>query len=236
MAIVFVKCTKIESNANTAALAVTSTAGNALICAIAALGTTYSVSGGGTWTTDKTGTAGTGGFKNAFASCPSATGGSQTITVSVTGNPGITAFVMEFSGMAASGIYEGSTTTGSGNGTTFTTSALTNTQATAVKVAVTGNDSSLNSAFSSTGTGWTLPTNGSEPDGSTWLAAACAYKIVSASQSDTETWTRTGTVNWVADIATYLDPGGGAAQDTPELYGRPDGLGGQRTMIQLLAQ
>lgn len=81
-----------------------------------------------------------------------------------------------------------------------------------------------------------MPTGGSEPDGA-WCVGASAYKIVSASQSDTESWTRTGSENWAADIATYLAPAGGGPQDTPERYGRMHGgLLASNGMHQLLAQ
>jgi len=117
----------------------------------------------------------------------------------------MTTFILEFSGLQPSPIYEGNGTTNAGTGTTISTGALSNTQADAVKVAGGAIDTGTNNAWSSTGSGWTLPTNGSEPDGTAWLVAACAYKILSVAQSDTETWSRTGSsVGWDAQIGTYL--------------------------------
>jgi hypothetical protein len=238
VAITFVQCTKLVSaSTNSASGTVSATAGNALIACTNGFGLQLlsSVSGGGTWTVNLAGVS-VNTMCTGFASCLSATGGSATITVAYqAGGAAVTAFILEFSGVATSSAFEAAGTQTSGTGTTKTSPALTNTGANAVKVAVTSVDSPGSAAFSSTGTGWTLPANGEE-DSSANLVAACAYKIVSASQSDTETWTRTGSDNWVSQIATYLQAAGGGAQDTPELYGRPDGLGGQRTMMQLLAQ
>ena len=224
MAIAFVKVTELRAGSGSASGTVTATAGNALIVCVASFQISGSgvltVSGGGTWTTNRSGTM-TSALQNFFASCPSATGGSATITASVTNSGAVTAFVYEFSGMAPSSMYEGAASSTNGNGATKTTGALTNTQANALKLAITGVDSGATVAFTSTGTGWTMPSGtfpstGSEPD-ATWCVAASAYKIVSASQSDTEAWTRTGADNWVADIATYLAPaGGGGTSVTPD--------------------
>lgn len=214
MTAAFVKCTELRSGSNSASGSVTATAGNQLIAVAIEFGATsggFTVSGGGTWTTDKNGTI-NGTLRCSIASCPSATGGTNTITVTATNGSGTTVFILEYSGLQTSPIFEGAGTSNSGTSATPATSALTNTQADAVKIAVTGVDSFTNTAFSSTGTGWTLPTNGSEPDGGNWLPGACGYKIVSASQSDTETWSRTGSNAWDADIATYLgtSAGGGS--------------------------
>jgi hypothetical protein len=242
VAIAFVQCTKLESGTSSASGSVSATAGNALIAVILEYGPSntpnYTVSGGGTWTTNLNGTS-SNTMGVGFASCVSATGGTNTITVTSTAaGGGTTAFILEFSGMLSSGMYEGpasSTACTFGTSTTPTTSALTNTGTNAVKIAGAAFDAGDNIAWSSTGTGWTMPTNGNEANGGSFLIAACAYKIVSASQSDTETWSRGSSNNWVAHISTYLGTGG-AAQDTPELYGRPFGTRGQGQMQQLLAQ
>jgi hypothetical protein len=239
VAIAFVQCTELRSGTGTASGTVTATAGNALIACVCeyqpSTNGVLTVSGGGTWTTNLNGTR-FSFVEAALASCPSATGGSNTISVTATNAGAITAFILEFSGMATSSMFEAAGATSNGTATTKTTSALTNTAANAVKIAVVALDGGGNTAWASLGTGWTMPTNGSEPDGTSWFNGASGYKIVSASQSDTESWSRTGTETWAAEIATYLASSGAPPQDTPELYGRPDGLGGQRTMTQLLAQ
>lgn len=243
MAITFVKSTEIRwDNADSGSASVASTAGNQLIACIAAYNavgfpTSMTVSGGGTWVSNFVGTSGAnmGCF---FCSCKSATGGTNTITITRGGgSPGATsvaAFIYELSGLENTGtLYEGGGTTNSGTSTTPATNALTNTAVNAVKVAITSVDGGNNTSGSSTGTGWTIPTNGQEPDGTAWLIAMSAYKIVSASQSDTESWSRTPSNPWRADIATYI---AAAVQDTPELYGRPDGRLGSMQLMQILAQ
>lgn len=217
MAAAFVNCTELQSTSQSASGTVTATAGHALIAVILEYGPSntpnYTVTGGGTWTTDLNGTS-SNTMGVGFASCASATGGSATVTVTSTAaGIGTTAYILEFSGMLSSGMYEGpasGTACSSGTSTTPTTSALTNTAADAVKIAGAAFDAGDNLAWSSTGTGWTMPpTNGSEPDGSSFLVSACAYKIVSASQSDTEVWSRGSSNPWVAHIATYLATSGG---------------------------
>lgn len=239
MAIAFVKCTKIIGTGGTAFTTVSATAGNQLIAAVSAFQPvgTLSVTGGGTWAAPHVVGAVVSQMHTAFVSCLNATGGSATVTVLYSTSIGATtAFIFEFSGLNTTTIYEGAGTQNSGTSTTKATNALTNTAADAVKVAITSVDSGTTAAWTSTGTGWTLPANGEEDDSAN-MPGACAYKIVSASQSDTESWTRTGSDPFVANLATFLAAaGGGGPQDTPELYGRPDGLRGQNLMSQLLAQ
>lgn len=218
MAATFVKCTELRSTSRIASGSVSSTAGNALIavvCEYAPSTGTLTMSGGGSWTTDYSPSE-LNTMKVATGSCLSATGGAQTITATFSSGSGTTVFVLEFSGMAASSMFETNGTAASGTSTTPTTNSVTNTQADSVKVAGASVDAGNNAAWSSTGTGWSLPTNGSEPDGLNWLIGACGYKIVSASQSDTESWSRSGSNPWHAGITTYK-----AAAST----GLPPGLG-----------
>jgi hypothetical protein len=202
---------------------VSSTAGNQLIAVVVeyapSTNVLSSVSGGGTWTVNANGTTTSILMKVGFASCPSATGGSQTITVTWASGSGTTAFILEFSGLQASPIFEGAGSQASGTSTTPTTNALSNTQASAVKIAGAVIDATNNAAWTSTGTGWTLPTNGSEPDGVSWLIAACGYKIVTSAQSDTESWSRSGSNAWQANITTYLTAT--AATVAPPPFRRP---------------
>ncbi len=78
----------------------------------------------------------------------------------------------------------------------------------------------------------TLAANGNangEGTGVSYLAPA------PASGSQTMNWTFGSTSSAQAGVRV-LGTTGGAAQDTPELYGRPDGVLGQNQLTQLLAQ
>ncbi len=239
MAITFVACTRLENNSgNSVTGSVSGTGGNAMICQVQDFspGTaTLTTSGGGTWTTDHNGSV-LNTQRTSSASCPNITGGAVSRTASYGAGVSCNAYFMEFSGMATSSIFEAAGTTASGTTSPMSTGALSNTQASAVKVAMVAVDTGDNQTLGTSGTGWTIPTNGSEGNGAAQYVGAVAYKIVAASQSDTETFTWSGTFasGWTADIRTYLAPA--AAQDTPELRGRPFGLRGQTQMHQLLAQ
>jgi hypothetical protein len=228
VAIAFVKCTELTGGTNSASGTVSATAGNALIVVLLVFAPSTNVfnsaTGGGTWTINVNGTASSLATKVGIASCPSATGGSNTMTFNFAGGSGVTAFVAEFSGLKPSGIFEAAGTDATGTSTTPATGALTNTQATAVKVAGAVIDATNNTAWTSTGSGYVLPTNGSEPDGVTFLIAALSYKICSVSASDTETWSRAGSNPWRGNQATYLD--------TP-VTGLPPGLGPHPAMDAL---
>lgn len=208
MAAAFVKVTKIENGASASASgSVSSTAANALFALVNEYNPgagTLTVSGGGTWTTDGS-TAALNLLKAAFASTPSATGGAQTITTTFSAGGGTTSFILEFSGMATSSILDAMMSAGnSGTTATPTSPALTNVQADAVFLAATVTDSGGTLTWSSTGTGWTLPAGGSEPDGTSQLTAAVGYKIVASAASQTETWGIGGTTpGWCAGIASY---------------------------------
>lgn len=89
-----------------------------------------------------------------------------------------------------------------------------------------------------TNTGTSFTDNVQETDGTNTECGALASRTstVASQGSLSDTWTVTGVsvgaVNAV--IATFNVPA--SSQDTPELYGRPDGLRGQRQMHSLLSQ
>jgi hypothetical protein len=242
--VAFVQATELRGQSNNPVSgSVSSTAGNALFALIiSAVDTnalqTATVSGGGTWTTDKRLESNTPGYncQISFASCPSATGGAQTITVSVanTTTGGTTAFILEFSNMAAASMADVFDTAlhASGTGTTtITTNALTNTNANDVFLAAFGTASSVTETFGSTGSGWTMPSGGFEGDAA-WITGACGYKLVSATGSQTQTWSNSQSDPYASMIGCYKQ-GAAPPQDTPELR---RGAARDNLMQQLLAQ
>lgn len=240
----FVKVTKVQNGGGASASAsVSSTASNALFSVGADFGDfssapTYTVSGGGTWTSDGTAkSAGTTSNSSVgMASCPSATGGAQTITCTFSAAAfGTTNWVYEFSGMASSSIRDVIGTGNTGTVSPESTESLTNTNANDVMLAVSSDQTSPPTTYGSPSNSWTTPSGGTETDGSTQTTGASAYKIVSASASQSTSITINSSATWEMLIAGYKQASG-AAQDTPELRGRPYGLRGAGLMSQLIAQ
>lgn len=252
MAAAFVAVTELVNGSGLSASgSVSSTASNALI----GLGynfrynsgsacnadTAMAVSGGGTWTNHglaSTNTAGNIPVTVAASSTPSATGGTQTITATWSGGTGAfdggAIFVYEFSGMATSSLLDSLDTSGNtATSSTITSPAKTNANASDVFFAVFETVSGANETIASTGSGWTLPTGGYDGSVSS-VTGGTAYKIVSTSASQTETWSNTESVPYLATIVCFKQAA--TTQDTPELRGRPFGLMGQSLMHQLLAQ
>lgn len=214
MVAAFVKVTKIQNpGGNSQGLAVTSTASNALFVVASGyysgtVGTpTFSVSGGGTWTADGNNNQHIGttdNFVTGFASCPSATGGSHTITITFGVAIGsFTGFVYEFSGMATSSILDTLGTGTQGAASPVSTTALTNAGQPAVFLAIGGTLSSGGETQTSTGTGWTMPAGGNETNGAAQVTIVTGYKIVSTVAAQTETWTDSPSVPWASLIAAY---------------------------------
>jgi hypothetical protein len=245
VAYAFVAVTKLQTSTGaTCSGSVSSTAANALFCGAASyVGTTtgsnLSVAGGGTWAADaaQIDVSDTSNkFKLLLASCPSATGGSQTVTVSNGVVSGVTAFVYEFSGPAAAPILDTSPpAVAAGTSTTATTGSETNVQADALFFGVMVDASGANPAtVTGTSSGWQYPAGGVEKNGSTFQVIGTGYKIAASALTETSAWT-INSVRWDAAIACYK-AAAAAAQDTPELYGRPYGRQGQSQTHQLLAQ
>jgi hypothetical protein len=213
MAFAFIAVTKVQSSSGASCSgSVSTTAGNMMVCGAASYengtGTGPLVaSGGGTWTSDVTvhdTSSGVNKFDGLLASCPSATGGSQTITVSGGLTNGVTSFIYEFSGNPTSSPLDSSPpAAASGSGTTATTNSEANAQADALFFAVMCNADGANPAtVTGTSSGWTYPAGGKETNGATFQVTGTGYKIVSGIGSETSAWT-IGSVQWDALIACY---------------------------------
>lgn len=213
MAYAFVAVTKVQSStSSSAANSVTSTAGNALFCVAASFcgtttGSALAASGGGTWTSDTSQTDvndTNNKFKGLIASCPSATGGAQTVTVSNGNANGVTAFVYEFSGNVTSSIRDAtSPAVNAGTSTSVSTNTLANVTAAAVFVAMFTNADGANPAtVTGTGSGWTYPAGAKETNGTTFQVLGSGYKIASSVVTESSTWTD-GNFRWDGLIAVY---------------------------------
>lgn len=191
----------------------TVTAGNALILMSAVFNgsaPTMTVTGGGTWTTNfTTSRDATTGYTLASASCPSATGGATTVTVTWSAGGALTAFCMEFSGAATSSILDATGTMTTGFSASEATAALSNVQAAAIMVALVGNDESATGTFSAVSNGWTLPAGSSEGDGSSFIAGAMAYKVVAAAASQSTAFTYGSAKDYIGLIMSYKAATGG---------------------------
>jgi hypothetical protein len=249
VAATFVKVTKLHGGANalSASGSVTATASNALLVATdiyysgSAVTTTLAVTGAGTWTTDGSNNQHFGGtndnLADGFASNPNTTGGTFTLTVTWgggmgTANTAVTVFVYEFSGMPTSSILDsGMTPTGStGAASPVSTASVTNANAADVMLAIGSTYSAGLETQGSPSNSWTMPANANEPDGTQFVTGMTAYKIVSASASQSTTWTDSPSVAWSSFIIAYKSVIA-AAQDTPELRHLRE-----NQMQQLLAQ
>ncbi len=212
MAFVFITVTKIEGNTGSSANAsVASTAGNVLLATCSAYEganstNTLSMSGGGTWTTDISTNYDTVGDRacDAMCSCPSATGGTQTITVSGGNASGAAAGVYEFSGAPATPFLDGTPPAiATGSSTSATTNSCTNTNgAQAVFVAVVGVDVSNSQSITGNSTGWVYPAGAKQTDGTSFWCWASGYKIVTIIGAETSNWT-IANVPWGTMIAAY---------------------------------
>jgi hypothetical protein len=235
VAYAFVAVTKVQASTGASASGtVTTTAANAMLCCAASYcgtttGSALAASGGGTWTTDTSVTDtndANNKFKGLIASCPSATGGAQTVTISNGNASGATAFVYEFSGNVTSSIRDAaSPAVAVGTSTAPLTNSLSNTTADAVFVAMFTNADGGNPATNTGGgTGWTYPAGGKETNGATFQILGSGYKIVSSVAGETSSWTA-GNFRWDALIAVYKAAGGAAAADPPPGFPGADPVG-----------
>lgn len=214
MAIAWVKSSKIEGSYGTSTSGtVTGTAGNGWVACIGGYegSTTMSVSGGGTWATDST-ENGTAYQSAGLASAPNITGGSQTVTATVTSANGVTCIVHEFSGLATSSMLDGTASPASSDSTsTAVTNSYTNVNASALFVAATTQLGSAVSVFTGTTSGWTYnPSNTDETDGNSYQVIGTGYLIASTTASRNSSWTINST-HWRALLAAYKGaaaPGG----------------------------
>lgn len=211
----FVKATKIENaSSGTASASVAATAGNALMVVSADYGAsapTLTVSGGGTWTTDAhTATDAGTGYTIGLASCPSATGGANTITVAWSAGSANTSFCLEFTGMA-NPVLDAVGTTNAATSANEATASQTNSNASDVMVG-TGFDAAGGVPTYTPNNSWTIPTNGSETNSATYITGWAAYRIVSSSASQNTTVTNGApgqSVAYYTLIAAYKQAGGG---------------------------
>ncbi len=173
------------------------------------------VTGGGSWTDHGLASSTSGvpiSLSVAGSSTPSATGGTQTITATFSGGAGAfvgcALFVHEFSGMATSSMLDSIDTTGAhATSTTITTPAKTNANASDVFFAVFETESTGTETLATTGSGWLSPT-GSTDGAGTSVTGGTAYKIVSTSASQTETWSNSESVPYEATIMCFKQAAG----------------------------
>lgn len=218
MAAAFVVCTKLENGSgDSASASVTATASNALIMAAAdfnstTISPTYTVSGGGTWTTDDTvAWNAASGYVIGYASTPSATGGTNTVTAAFTAGVAITAFCLEFSGMATINILDAAGTTNTGTVSPESSQSQTNSNATDVMLASAFDGLSTGGSYGAASNSWAIPTNGSETNNN-FITGWTAYKIVSVSAGQSTSVAVTGTtLDWYSLIMAYKQASGGAA-------------------------
>lgn len=230
MTAVFVACTRLPvGGSGVSSGSVTSTAGNALIMLATGYYTgtvgspSLTASGGGTWVTDGTDnqhfTSTNDNFVLGFASCASATGGTQTITCTFPSTVGAQAYVYEFSGMAPANSMLDTLGTGAQvSANPLATSSLTNANANAVFMAVGFTYASANVTYGSPTNSWTTPTNGSDGN-STDNTTVTAYKIVSTVASDSTGWTVSASEKGSTFIAVYKQlwlPSGLGPDMTPD--------------------
>lgn len=213
----YVKGTVIQSaTGNNCSGPVTSTAGNALICGGSSdnpTPTNPTITGGGiaTWTKDASGSYNGAGAAASISSGPSSSGGTNTLTATASGTSGATAIVHEWSGLPSSGTLSDAASPAikTGSATPASTNSLTNVSANAVFVAWVSDITGANPAtVTSTGSGWTLPSDAVNTNGTTGDACGLAYKIVSSVAAQSESWTIDST-QWGALIAVYKQAASG---------------------------
>lgn len=231
MTIAFVKVTKIEATSGNSASSATfsATAGNALFCCThtynnsTSSGTVTVSGGGGTWTSDASGsyvefTTDHGDLD--ISSAPNNSGGTNTITStdSVSPGGGLVVIVYEFSGVATSSMLDAAGTLKTGTVTPATTNSLTNTNANDVFIALLGQGGAgtmTGSGGSGSGT-WVFPAGGEETS-NTFPCMATGYDIVSATGAQNPSWTLAGNANWATIMVCYKAAGGVAFLAEPPL-------------------
>jgi hypothetical protein len=203
----FVTVTNAKGTGSSLAFSVgTPGAGNALVGSMVGWGTVGTTtfpftdnSASNVWTTDRLYYPNVAGGDNAtsFASSPSVAHVATTVTVTATSGSGLgasSAIVHEFSGMAASGILDvAGNGTRSGTGTTGTTETVTSTNANDVFFALLSVGAAATNPAGATqsGSGWAMPAGSVQDDTSNYAPLAVAYKIVSSTGGQAETfgWT-----------------------------------------------
>jgi hypothetical protein len=193
---------------------------------------------GATWAEDTFTTGANGGF-NERGSIWSVivASATTTITVAITGGPSASTFGaaggQEYSGLASAGGSGDVDVSNSSTGTTGTPTTTTAVTTAANELVVGGyGDDGFNTA-KTVGAGFTSRSNNSPSSVSQTFtedkdsAASGGAQTANTGNATTQRWFMSGAVYKIA---------AGAAQDTPELRGRPYGLRGQSHMTQILAQ
>lgn len=241
MAISAVQAVSFTSDASSANVSITPTAGNAIIVGAsmytgASAGSGFTVTRtGDTYTTDTSGGFPSGGNRNftGIASAPNVAGGAASLSATCTNAAAVDGWAVEVSGLPTSSIRDAtSPAVATGTGTTTTANSLTNVTAGAIFFNQIANDTAANPATETEPGGYTVTVGGTtmkRTNGSADQVCALAFKIVSATGAETPAWT-TSTGGWTSGIAVYKAAAAGA-QDTPELR-----LSARRELHQLLAQ
>lgn len=216
-AIAHVQTIKAIGNAASATLTTatfTSTSGNLLVACCqwsgAATFTSIGDSKSNTWT--QVGTEGSNGVKCRMYYAKNITGGaSHTVNFVQTNSP--TAFpllfVTEFSGLDTAAPFDvQAQNTGSSTAPNSGTTA-TRSRASSVLFAQVANNSSGTITYTA-GSGYTIPTNGSEGNGASNATGAVEYQIVSAVGTDAGAFTISPTNNWICQIAVFMAPSASA--------------------------
>lgn len=155
--------------------------------------------------------------------------GSNSVTFAVsTGTADITNHVVEFSGVKTTSALLAAANGGPTTSTSCTTGAVTPSE-----------NNCLILAFGSHSGGDTTWTEShtiirEDEGGSRDTPLASQYTVQTTAASATLLWTLGASREWVNQRGIFAAPA--AAQNTPELYGRPYGLRGGNQMRQLLAQ
>lgn len=172
------------------------------------------------------------GITNGIWFCPSIGTPSGTFTVTVNGNTvsdALTVLLLEVSGLAASplGNVAGTTLT---NANPHVGSSVTTTVADSLLLALCCQDQGGSATYTP---GNSFSTVYTEPDNTTYQSGSTAQRIVTSTGTYNCQWTMSVAGSGTQCVAVFSGVAG-AAQDTPELAGRPFGARGRGQMQQLL--
>ena len=157
----------------------------------------------------------------AIFSLPDVASGSHSVTVAFTGInvDAVTIFVSRFSGMATSSVVDGTGASATGTSTAAASGTFTTTNSDGVFYGAAFTESGSNPATVTNST-WTIPTNGSELDGSANIVGGVAYLINPGTTSGNAQFT-VDNVAWIAMGIGYKVAVAAASNIIPPHYGRP---------------
>ena len=213
MAIAFVKATQIEATTGkNASGTVIGTAGNLWVALASKKGASQvpTPSGGGTWTVDASVTETAAVIVTvSMSSAPNITGGSQTVTISTGTSGAMVTMVHEYTNAVTASPVDTTPTTLTNSNNAPATNSLSNTQADAVFVAVVGmTTSNAADTLTGSGSGWTFnPNSTDESNGSSFVAAASGYKVVSSLTTESSSWSAAVGSGWATIIGSYRGTG-----------------------------